>query len=394
MKEIKNNRLTIAIIITFIAMLVHVYLTKEYYAIHFGFKTGQSLCNVNSTFNCDAVSASRFSSFLNIPMALWGFVTNLILLCLIALPRFFQFESRERVYRYGLYVSLLTVLASLAMGAISLIFLHNYCLFCILAYVLSITGFAFIWSASDYGLSELGSDIAAGFSEQKWLLFFAFPAIPALAFVFQIVILQNFNATDLDKYVDEKVAQWQNGPQYNFSETGLIDNPNATKWTLVEYADFLCPHCKHAYPTFHAFAAANPDVKMIFKAFPLDGSCNPTSPSKGDGVRCELAFMVFCADKIGQKGFAFHDAVFDKQEELATGYKVETLLAELAAKHSIDSEQLKSCMASEETLTLIQNMAKEAEAAKLGGTPTVYLNGRYLPSGQMLKVLQKAISTK
>ncbi len=393
MKEIKSHRLTLALIVTVIAVLTHAYLTKEYYQLQFGLKEGQSLCNVNQTFNCDAVSASNYSAFLGIPLALWGFAANLILLFLIAVPRFFLFVGRERTYRFALYVSLLTVLASVIMGSVSLMLLTTYCLFCILAYILSILGFLLLWGSGPGGLADVGTDLKEAWVEQRWLVF-TLPAIPLAAFLFRIVILQNYNASNLDLFIDEKIIQWQANPPNTFNENGIVA-PAKTEpqWTIVEFADFLCPHCKSASPTLHAFVAANPNVKLIFKSFPLDGNCNPSSESKGDGLRCELASLVFCSDKLAQKGWLAHDEVFESQEAIASEGSAKTIIASLTSKAGLEPEALATCMKSEETLTFIQNMAREGEAAKISGTPSIFLNGRFLPGGQLLRVLQKAIST-
>ncbi len=392
MKDFKSHRLTLALVVTLIAVLTHAYLTKEYYQLQFGMKEAQSLCNINQTFNCDAVSASSFSSIFDFPLALLGFVTNLVLLFLIAVPRFFIFEGRERTYQYALLISLITVIASVVMGVVSLMFLSTYCLFCILAYILSLVGFLLLWGSGPGGITDLFADF--GDWAKLRPLIFVLLSIPVLAFVSRIIMLQQYNASNLHVMVNEKILQWQANPVNNFTENGLVAPAKSeTKWTIVEFADFLCPHCKHASPTLHAFAAANSNVKLIFKAFPLDGNCNPSSGAKGDGVRCELTSLVFCADKLNQKGWLAHDEVFSNQERIGRDLPVKALIDSVTTLAGLDGEALATCMKSEETLTFIQNMAREGEAAKISGTPSIFLNGRLLPGGQLLRVLQKAATT-
>ncbi|MFX8778144.1 DsbA family protein, partial [Acinetobacter baumannii] len=90
------------------------------------------------------------------------------------------------------------------------------------------------------------------------------------------------------------------------SEKGLIkssgDISKATV-TIVEFADFLCPHCKSAATSLDAFINNNPNAKLVFKTFPLDGKCNKGMQHQGDGVRCQLAAAPVCADQMNQSGW-------------------------------------------------------------------------------------------
>ncbi len=76
-------KLKVALLTVAIAIGLHIYLALHYYQLNFGLLTSESLCNVNELFNCDNVTASRFSALLGMPIALWGAVTNFILALLI-----------------------------------------------------------------------------------------------------------------------------------------------------------------------------------------------------------------------------------------------------------------------------------------------------------------------
>ncbi|MEK7357326.1 MAG: vitamin K epoxide reductase family protein, partial [Bdellovibrionota bacterium] len=58
------------------AMIVHSILYSHHLDLHFGAITGPMSCDVSSTFNCSAVTASKYSSLLGVPIALWGLAAN------------------------------------------------------------------------------------------------------------------------------------------------------------------------------------------------------------------------------------------------------------------------------------------------------------------------------
>ncbi|HSC86846.1 MAG TPA: thioredoxin domain-containing protein, partial [Polyangiaceae bacterium] len=69
--------------------------------------------------------------------------------------------------------------------------------------------------------------------------------------------------------------------------------------TVVEFADFECPACKAASPALDKVLAENPDVRFVFKNFPLD-----MHPNAESAARAAMA-----ADKQG-KFWEMHHELF------------------------------------------------------------------------------------
>jgi protein-disulfide isomerase len=162
------------------------------------------------------------------------------------------------------------------------------------------------------------------------------------------------------------------------------------KMTIVEFADFRCPHCKHAAPTLHAFLKSNSDVRLIFKPFPLDGTCNEAIKSGGDGVSCGLAAAVLCAEKIAKKGWSAHDYIFENQSEISQARSLEKNIDGLAQHLDLNKNEINNCIKDSATMDLIRKMAKEGEIAQIQGTPAVFVNGKLLGAGHLLPVLKAA----
>ncbi len=393
----KNRQISwlFALLSTAAAVGLHSYLSFKFYALRFGALGHNSVCNFNELWNCDAVSASSYSQFLGIPMAVWGLATNFILALMLIASRLGWIENEQRGRRYTYWLATLVFLASLVMGAISAALLKTLCLFCVISYGLSLITVlgAYFW-AKPAPLKDLGFDLIALFSAHRVVLG-GFVAIPVSAFFLNSVFLDNFQGDKMAIMSVEKIAQWQQAPIQNFKlDQGLIEfkGTGTPKMEIVEFADFRCPHCKEAYFAMDAFVASHLDVKLVFKYYPLDGTCNPepAMTGKGDGISCEAAFVVHCSEKLFKKGWLAHHALFDHQEKLQSFTSKDEVSDLVCAELKSDCAQLKACAGNLETRNEVQAMASEGITAGVRGTPSIYVNNRQLGYGQFLPVLEKA----
>lgn len=393
----KNGFLLLAIVSTLVAIGVHIYLTLHFYEVKFGLgEGGEAVCNINQVLNCDAVTASRFASFLGVPVALWGVATNVVLLYFLLVTRQNLTADRAKSSRYSVMLAGLTVIGSIIMGTISVTAMNNLCIFCIGAYFLSVVSFiGALMGAENLSTRNLIEDFKDIFVTDRWVLGFAV-AIPVIAFLGNLMYLESHGLGDIEKIANERVTYWQSSPEEKFDQsTGLTIHVGTGEpvMTIVEFADFRCPHCKHAAPSLHAFAYSHPDVKFMFKPFPLDGTCNDAIQGGGDGISCGLAFAVMCSEKINKTGWKAHDYFFENQNDIIAAGSLDKNLEMVSPIVGIGKDDLKKCVEAPETRDMVIKMAKEGADAKIRGTPTVFVNNKLLNGGQLLPVLDAAYKT-
>ncbi|MBX2986547.1 MAG: thioredoxin domain-containing protein [Bdellovibrionaceae bacterium] len=393
MENSRKRFLMLALIFTLIAVGLHFYLAQQHYGLKFGGATGPSVCNINSQFNCDAVAASSYSTVFGVPVAVFGAVANLVLAFLLLVSWLGWTEDREAAARHSLWLAILIFLASVVMGFISFTMMHTYCLFCLAAYVLSILTLLCAWMGAG-GLGPFMDDVKALFQERKWILGL-FIAVPVLAFVSHVSTTKNLGGANLEPIVRDSLSRWSNAAttaEFDHSRGLEMSNPDGAKMTIVEFADFRCSHCRHAYPTLHAFANAHPDVKFVFKYFPLDGTCNPAPAlgGRGDGISCLMASIVQCEQKTRQQGWEAHHYFFDNQESLVRIPAPDEVMKRYCDDQKADCEALKACVESGEIRDLVRASAMEGVTAGVQGTPSVFVNGKNLPNGQLIPVLEGA----
>ncbi|WP_020410629.1 DsbA family protein [Hahella ganghwensis] len=129
--------------------------------------------------------------------------------------------------------------------------------------------------------------------------------------------------------------------------------------TIAEFADYRCPHCKVAATTLQQLQEEYPDrIRLVMIDFPV----------LGDQSRM-LAKAAFCAGK-QDKFWSYHEALFANQERLS-----QEVALELASDLGVDTEQLSSCMESEESTQQIERSAVQAVQLGLTGTPAIFING-------------------
>lgn len=397
MNNTQKKGLVLSLFFTLVAMGLHYYLSQKFYGLKFGIASGSSVCNVSAFLNCDAVSISKYSSLFGFPLALWGLITNLIffILQLSVLSNWFSDSKKGRTLTF--LFSAFIALASVVMAVISFTQLSQLCLFCAGAYILSLLSLALLIWILPPQKNDIRDWASHLFSTGKSTFLFLF-AIPFLVWLANSIFIDQTGGQghDIERVAREKVATWQAAPSQTFDEsTGLILGPEKSPFVIVEFADFLCSHCKHAYPTLHAFTQAHPEVKLVFKTFPLDGTCNsdPSFGGRGDGIKCRLALASLCAEKLEKKGWMLHHSIYDQQEsfyELKQASEVDAKVCSLA---NLDCPKMQSCMDSQDTLNELKTMAQEGIKAQITGTPSIFINGRLLQGAQLMPVLDAAFRT-
>lgn len=386
--ETKSKKLVrLGFFSTLLATGLHLYLAVKFYSLKFGL-TSSSLCNINDTFNCDLTSTSQFASIFGIPIATLGSLTNLAL-AIFLLNTFITSSESSKALRIGFWLALFSGAISVLMASISILFLNSYCPFCMGAYVLSFITLFVFWKTSDKKYSFYDS-ISSLFSTNKGSLYI-FIAIPTLAFLSHWTVEKQFMSERLNLFIKESVSSWQQRPEIKFdAQKGIIKGSKDPKYVVVEFADYLCPHCKHANDPLKLFINSHSDVQLIFKPYPLDGNCNssPNLKGSGDGIRCRLANASYCAEKLFSKGFHYHDLIFENQEFFHGVSKTQDVDQKICEFDQTKCKEIVDCMNSEEATNWVKTAAYEGEQAQITGTPTIFINGKKLDGGQNFLVLQ------
>jgi protein-disulfide isomerase len=143
--------------------------------------------------------------------------------------------------------------------------------------------------------------------------------------------------------------------------------PANARVTVVEYADFQCPTCRGLYGIMKAVQSQFPQVKFVYKDFPLE-QIHPWSMTAATAGRCAY-------QQKPETFWVLHDRIYDNQEIISATTVWQTML-DYARDAALDVDSFRVCMSLPETKAAIQKSVNEAIKLKIANTPTVFVNGR------------------
>ncbi len=184
----------------------------------------------------------------------------------------------------------------------------------------------------------------------------------------------------IGQYIDAGAEPWG---RVNMSGVNLDDHPTQgpanAPVTIVEFADFECPFCAHAFSTLETLVNTTykGKVKVIFKAYPLN--VHPWAIKAAEAAECArlqnpAAFWDFARYFYTNQGSIDVKNVQDHVDKLAKAQK-------------LDQASLKACMDSSQTAARIKQDQTDGNSIHVSSTPTFFVNGIPvvgLPEGKVL----------
>lgn len=168
--------------------------------------------------------------------------------------------------------------------------------------------------------------------------------------------------------------------QHDFtSAQSPTKGPPEAPVTLTLFTDFECTYCARLAPILEQVHQQYPkDVRIVFKNFPL----------RSHRFAVPAALAALAAEDQGQF-WPFHDRLFQNYNQL-NAQKVEEIRQEL----NLDAERFKAKMQDPALQGLVRRDLEEGNAAGVGGTPTVYINGKKMRGRMSLEGFRKAIDAE
>jgi len=138
--------------------------------------------------------------------------------------------------------------------------------------------------------------------------------------------------------------------------------PADAKVTVVEFFDYRCPGCKAVSTEVLALIQANPDVRFVFKEWPI--------LDRGDDTTSNYAARAALAAHQQGRYLAVHQALMD--EQALTRESVDRILAE----NRVDPDRAAIAIADTGTDRQLADIHTIGGTLGLVGTPTFLINGR------------------
>lgn len=160
--------------------------------------------------------------------------------------------------------------------------------------------------------------------------------------------------------------------------TPVTGNPEGDI-TLIEFFDYNCTFCKRAFVTMREIEEEDPNLRVVWKEYPILTSRAPTSLT---------AAKVAMAANLQGKYIETHDALMSVRGSLTS----DALVFKIAEDIGLDMARLKKDMESHAVKAYISETVKLGEALKFQGTPTFVINGAVIGGAVPKEVLAAVIT--
>jgi uncharacterized membrane protein len=290
--------------------------------------SASSFCAVGETFDCNAVTLSRFSVLLGVPLPIWG-ALGFYGLSLLA----------WRGVKLLLPLSAAAAAASLALLAEELLHVGAICMFCEAVHLVAIALFVLVFVQRDRLRPTQRADayVALAIPAVLWLgvRLFAPPYWTSVLWTRELPFPTG---------VDEQGFPWIGA--------------TAPTVTLHEYTDYACPHCMIAAARSRRLLAAHPDELRIVRHQQPRLRCTQIAMNG-----CQYVRLAICAGDQGK----FWQA--DSWLFARGAVKGQLDVAAAADELGLDAAALAGCIDDPATQQRAAVFADEARARKVRGTP-------------------------
>lgn len=154
--------------------------------------------------------------------------------------------------------------------------------------------------------------------------------------------------------VANRTELFESDGDYVFNAKGTVP--------IVEFFDYQCGYCKRMLPTVVRLLDENPEVRFIFKEFPILGPASLVASKAALAARRQGKYL------------DFHNALMALRRPLS-----EDAVYDTAAQVGLDVEKLKSDMASPEIQAVIERNRQLGQDMGIRGTPSLVVGDALVP---------------
>ena len=365
-----RHRVALAVALAGVALSAVTLFVHERIATDAGYT---SFCNLGGAINCDVVLGSRYGRLLGVPVALLALVT-FALGAALALPG--AVGARADLADLALVgLASASVGFAFVLGVVMAAVLHHACLLClgtdviIAAWFVTVMPLAGRFDAAARGGWWTGRVTARTVAAAALVLAVAGGTLAA--------VHQPPPATNLAevRQRDPQFVDWWDSlhivPVRELTAgEEHTKGPNDAAITIVEFSDFECPHCAEAFPDLRKLVRSRSDVRLVFRHYPLDSSCNATLPGPLHPNACLAAVAAECASEQG-RFWEYHDVLFENHEHLER-----ESLFRYARELGLELATFRSCLDDPATRARVGQDVDVGNRVGIDSTPTLFFNGR------------------
>ncbi len=368
------------IMITVIGLFASIYLSVSHYRVYtdIGYK---SFCAISRAINCDTVSQSSYSIFLNLPVPVWGVIGyGFLSLCLLLAGS--KSAEKKRIWSIVFWISLVFACYSVILALISTYLISSYCIMCIVSYGVNLALLFYAWLIrrrfSDAGLvKDTKEDILYLWKKRtRSLAVFSLFIISVMGIWIFYPVYWNFQAPLLSDSTPSGISGA--GHPWIGAESPTLE--------ITEFADYQCFQCKKMHFFLRQLVAKHPDkIRLVHRHYPMDHTVNPIVKEpfhEGSGA---MALIAISAARMNNF-WPVNDYLFG-----IAGKTQVIEIKELAERVGLNYEELKRTMSDRETQIDLRRDIWKGNKLRITGTPAYLIDGEIYQGQIPPEIIKKGL---
>ena len=347
-------------------MLTASYLAIAHYRVYID-PSYRSFCALTRAINCDTVAQSEYAVFMAVPLAVWGMLGYAGFGLLLGLACGSDARPR-RLWSLLTVAALFFSLLSLVLALISVLYIHSYCIMCLLSYAVNFSLLFtcwLVWSRFKQTSFLVGvkEDLRYMMSRPMRILFSFAPF--ALTAILMVAYYPAYWVLDPPPLNPDVVrGETAEGHPWIGAQNPQLE--------IVEFSDYLCFQCRKMHYMLRQLVERHPDkIRLVHRHFPMDHRFNPLVTESFHFGAGKLALLAIGAAQAG-RFWEVNDLLFEE----AFGRDVLTP-AYIADRVKMDASILTTAMNDPATQRLLMLDIRDGLQQGLTGTPGFLVNGQF-----------------
>jgi len=348
---------------------------------------GVDVCTAMFGINCDNTLLSSTSWFLGIPVAGWGIVFYVTLVCLLVLAKALRQAFECEALVGALLLGTSGVCGSAALATSMLVGIAPFCPLCMVIHAINLALVPALWHLTGRSFGEIRNIVCSGINyvfggkngdsiEARWkVVGFVIPALIAIV-VYQWVLVESNRHRVAGEHVfsrQEILATYESTPKQTMT-IGADDphlGPESAPLRMVVFSNFQCPACRRfAQEINHLADQFDDELVIYFKHFPLSTICNPAAEIDRHPRSCHAAWAAEAAQLQG-RFWEYHDLMFSSDLKAS-----DEMIRLIAHEIGLDLERFETDRKAENCRDRVEADIQLGIRLDVDATPTVFLNER------------------
>jgi protein-disulfide isomerase/uncharacterized membrane protein len=165
--------------------------------------------------------------------------------------------------------------------------------------------------------------------------------------------------------------------------------PAEAKTTIVVYGDLTCAYHASAYMMLERPLKSHPEIRYIFRDFPLDSTCNDLVKQQINGHACEASRLAIAAGQLGGPAsyWKAHDWIVRHR-----GNPGDWTIDKLAQLTGLDPAALERTTNTPQVNGILSANITLAKQAGVMASPTIFVNGKMVAGWRTPGLLDRVVS--